>query len=347
MAQQTSKPLLDAARGKKPAHTPLWLMRQAGRYLPEYREIRVKHDTLTMFKTPKIASEVTLQPLRRFPLDGAILYADILLIPDALGCGLSFAAGEGPKFARTIRSDEDLSWLKKQGEDIGAIVKKLSYVGETLSLVKPNLPASTTLIGFAGAPFTVASYLVEGGSAHGEFIQTKKLMFSAPHVLHGLLDILTNITIDYLKMQVEHGIEILQLFESWGGMLTPDQYAEFCAPYADRVLKALSGYVPTIHFVGESAGILPEALSVKSNVFSVDWRQDIARVSKVTTERVLQGNLDPLTLFADKKTLETKVRAILEKGRAHPGGYIFNLGHGIHRETPIENVEFLVKLVHS
>lgn len=343
----TEKPLLVAACGQKPKHTPLWLMRQAGRYLPEYREIRTKHDTLTMFKTPKIAAEVTLQPLRRFELDAAILYADILLIPEALGMGLNFVQGEGPVFARTVRNESDLAWLQKQAEDAKSILTKLSYVGETLELVKPQLARDVTLIGFAGAPFTVASYLVEGGSAHGEFIETKKLMYQNPSVLHGVLEVLTTLTVDYLNMQIGAGIEIMQLFESWGGALTPQQYAEFCAPYSTRILNAVSHKIPTIHFVGESAGLLPEISQVPSTVFSVDWRQRLARVSPQFVDRALQGNLDPLSLFGIKKHIEPRLQEVLQEGNTHPGGFIFNLGHGIHRETPLETVGWLVSKVHE
>ena len=344
------KPLLAALKGQKPAHTPVWLMRQAGRYLPEYRAIREKNDTLTMFKTPTIAADITLQPLRRYALDGAIVYADILLLPEALGLGLEFVKGEGPQFARTIRSAQDLSWLQKQAANAKEVVARADYVAETLGRVKSELSPDVTLLGFAGAPWTVASYMIEGGSAKGEFFESKKLMFDAPQVLHGLLNILTDLTIDYLHMQVDAGADALQLFESWGGALTPDQYLEFCAPYSIRIMNALRPRVPTIHFVGEAAGILNEVLTVPSDVFGVDWRQSLGRVSShpLLGERGLQGNLDPLLLHASRTLLETKAAEILKAGRAHKTGqFIFNLGHGIRQTTPPENVGFLVDLVHK
>ena len=342
------KALIQAAKGLKPARTPLWLMRQAGRYLPEYREVRTKHDTLTMFQTPSIAAEITMQPLRRFDLDAAIIYADILLIPAALNLGLTFVTGEGPKFSRTIRSAEDLNWLQKQAENKAQIISKLNYVAETVDRTKAMLPAHASLIGFAGAPWTVASYMIEGGSAGGEFFESKLLMFKSPEVLHGLLSIITDITIDYLNMQVDAGAEILQLFESWGGALTPQQYSEFCAPYSARILKALQPRVPVIHFVGEGAGILEEVLTVPTNVLGVDWRQDLSRVSKRTESLniALQGNLDPLLLYAPQAEMEKQAQKILEAGRAHKGGFIFNLGHGIRLTTPVERVGQLVDLVH-
>jgi uroporphyrinogen decarboxylase len=349
MTENSSKALLLEASGKRAHHTPLWLMRQAGRYLPEYMAIRAKHDTLTMFKTPAIAADITLQPLRRFALDAAIIYADILLIPDALGLGLEFVAGEGPRFKKTIRNESNLAWLKTQFTDVASIVERLSYVMEALEIVKGKLPQGVTLIGFAGAPWTVASYIIEGGSAQGEFLESKKLMFHAPEVLHGILEIVTEISIAYLHAQVKAGAEIVQLFESWGGALTPSQYETFAAPYAQRILDAMKGHVPTIHFVGESAGILNEVLKVKSDVFGVDWRQDLERVKGVVAPlgRCLQGNLDPLLMLAPQATIAKNLEPILRAGRSYEHGYIFNLGHGINRTTPVENVEFVVNFVHS
>ncbi len=343
------KALLVAARGGKPARTPLWLMRQAGRYLPEYRAIREKHPTLTMFTTPTIAADITLQPLRRFDLDAAIVYADILLIPHALGLGLNFVAGEGPKFERTIRTREDVEWLRRQAADPDAIVARCGYLAETLSRVKSGLAAHQTLIGFCGAPWTVASYMIEGGSAHGEFFHSKMLMLREPALFAELMDVVTDISIRYLRMQVDAGAEVLQVFESWGGALTPHQYATFCAPYAARITEALRPSVPVIHFVGESAGLLEPVLDVPCDVFGVDWRQDLALVRKhpALGARALQGNLDPLLLFAPFDVLEARVAATLEAGVPHPGGFIFNLGHGIRQTTPVEAVGFVVDLVHG
>lgn len=346
------KNLLLAAQGKENARTPLWLMRQAGRYLPEYMEIRAQHNTLKMFKTPSIAKEITLQPLRRFDLDGAILYADILLIPDALDLGLTFQVGEGPKFSKTVRSAADLEEVLKAAAQEDKIISKLDYVGETLELVKSDLTKfhpNATLLGFAGAPFTVASYMIEGGSAHGEFWETKKLMLNDPATMHGLLDLVTRLTISYLQMQVKAGAEVVQLFESWGGALSPNLYKEFCLPYSKRILAALVGVVPTIHYVGESAGILKESFSAGGDVFSVDWRQSLSNVVPLAQDagRALQGNLDPAFLFAPVEKLKVEVESILSVGRPHKSGYIFNLGHGINRFTPVESVSALVEIVHK
>ena len=206
----SEKALLVAARGGKPSRTPLWLMRQAGRYLPEYRAVREKHDTLTMFTTPTIAADITLQPLRRFDLEAAIVYADILLIPHALGLGLHFVTGEGPKFERTIRTREDVEWLRRQAADPEAVVGRCGYLAETLTRVKSGLAPHQTLIGFCGAPWTVASYMIEGGSAHGEFFHSKMLMLREPALFAELMDVVTDISIRYLRMQVDAGAEILQ-----------------------------------------------------------------------------------------------------------------------------------------
>jgi uroporphyrinogen decarboxylase len=345
----TLKPLLQAAQGQRPKHTPQWLMRQAGRYLPEYRALRVQHDTLTMFKTPRIASEITLQPLRRFPtLDAAIVYADILLIPDALGLGLQFVQGEGPVFSRPIRSESDVQWLEEQASNPAAIMAKLDYLNETLQMVKGQLAPEVTLIGFAGAPWTVASYMLEGQSAHGEFFTSKLFMLQHPSLFERVMKVVTDLTITYLERQVKSGAEIIQLFESWGGALTPAQYSRFCLPFSKKIIETLKTKVPVIHFVGESAGILPEVLSADSDVLGVDWRQDIARVAQHARGKVkaLQGNLDPLLLHASQRELQSALEKILASGNdASDLGYIFNLGHGIRQTTPVENVAFVTDFV--
>ncbi|KAB8033160.1 uroporphyrinogen decarboxylase [Fluviispira multicolorata] len=344
-----NKLLLEAAKGNKTNKIPLWLMRQAGRYLPEYREFRKKHDTLNMFKTPSIAAEITLQPLKRFNLHGAIIYADILLIPDAMGMGLSFVEKEGPRYAKTIRSNDDLKSILPAAENIGELIQKLSYVGETVERVKSQLSQNTTLLGFAGAPFTVASYMIEGGSAKGEFFECKKLMFNDPETFHHLMKLLTDVTIAYLKMQIKAGVEAIQLFESWSGALAPDQYREFCLPYTKKIVEEVKQFVPVINFLGQGASLSDEALSIQSNVYSVDWRQDLAKVAKKFTGSgiALQGNLDPLLLYAPKDLLKEKLKNCLEIGSQYTHGYIFNLGHGCTQHTPVENVEFLVNFIND
>ncbi|WP_158999525.1 uroporphyrinogen decarboxylase [Pigmentibacter ruber] len=344
-----TKILYNAAIGKKTEKIPLWLMRQAGRYLPEYREIRKQHSTLQMFKTPNIAAEVTLQPLKRFQLDGAILYADILLIPDALELGLNFIEKEGPKFEKTIRSQNDLNNLLNLTENIEKLIEKLSYVGETLDKVKTRLDKNVTLLGFAGAPFTVASYMIEGGSSKGEFFECKKLMFNQPDVFHSLMNILTKVTIAYLKMQIKAGAEVIQLFESWSGALSADQYNEFCLPYTKKIVDEIKMHAPVIHFFGQGAHLTKQLLEINPNVYGVDWRQNLDEVSAQLKETYisLQGNLDPLLLYAPTDSLLDHLEKCLIDGSKHQYGYIFNLGHGCTQHTPIEKVAELVKFVNA
>ena len=343
------KPLLQALNGETPSRTPLWLMRQAGRYLPEYRAYREKHDTLSMFCTPSIAAPITLQPLQRYDLDAAILYADILLIPKELGLGLSFVAGEGPRFQHTIRSAEDFLKFESHWQDSEGVAEKLGYVYETVRLVKPQLSATQTFIGFAGAPWTVASYMIEGGGSGGALVESKKLMTRDPKMMHALLEALTQITICYLENQVKAGVEVLQLFESWGGALTPHQYREFALPYAEKILARLSQRVPCIHFVGESAGFVRHALDTSAQCFGLDWRQDLAEIVPLANDnkKAIQGNLDPLLLYSPLDVLQRETQRILEQSRALKYGYVFNLGHGITPATPLESVGRVVDTVHQ
>lgn len=344
-----NKILYNAAQGQKTEKVPLWLMRQAGRYLPEYREIRKQFNTLEMFKSPKIATEITLQPLKRFQLDGAILYADILLIPDALGLELSFIEKEGPKFSKTIRSAADLKIILNNSENIELFIEKLSYVGETLDRVKSKLDPSVTLLGFAGSPFTVASYMIEGGSTKGEFFECKKLMFTQPDTFHALMEVLTKTTIAYLKMQIQAGAEVLQLFESWSGALSPDQYNEFCLPYTKKIVDEMKKFAPIIQFFGQGASLFSQLLDINPNVYGIDWRQNMSEVSQklLGTNISIQGNLDPLLLYAPSERLSAALEQCLKIGTQHPNGYIFNLGHGCTQHTPVEKVAELVNYVNN
>lgn len=343
------KTLLDAAQGKQHKGTPLWFMRQAGRYLPEYREIRKSYTTLEMFQTPKIASEVTLQPLRRFPLDGAILYADILLIPDALGAGLRFVTGEGPKFSRPVRCPHDLTKLRYT-EDTQQIINDLNYVGETLSLVVSKLDSHITMLGFAGSPFTVASYMIEGESGiKNEFFETRKMLFESPETFHALMELLTRITIGYLNMQIDAGAEVIQLFESWSGVLNVTQYEEFCRPYLNKITKQIKTRVPVIHYFGQASHLLDGILNaeVLPNVLSIDHHTSLKEASQKIGDKpiALQGNFSPELMLESKEIIQSGVEECLEIGQSHKHGYIFNLGHGIRQHTPIENVRLVSKLV--
>lgn len=343
------KLFLQALNGEKTRRIPIWFMRQAGRCLPEYRAIKETMKTYDMFRTPNIAAEITLQPLKRFDYDAAIVYADILHIPDALGCGLSFVVGDGPKFEHTVRSTEDLKLLESKFASMQQVQKELSFVGETLTGVKKELSAEKALIGFCGSPWTVASYVVEGGSSK-TFFETKKLMMTKPKVFHRLMEILTETTIPYLNMQVDAGAEALQLFESWGGSaLSPAQYEEFCLPYVKKICDSLSTRVPVIHYVNKSAGILDQVLSIKTAGFGIDWSQNIANVTSNPhlSGRAIQGNLDPLFLYASPEVLKAQVQSVLTQGALYGGGYIFNVGHGLTPQTPLESIKAVVDQVHA
>ena len=344
------KLLLKNAQGLKTKEIPIWMMRQAGRYLPEYQAYRKTNTTLTMFQTPQIAADITLQPIRRFPhLDGAILYADILLIPDALGCGLHFIEGEGPKFEQKVETLHHLLSMEKKFENQSAFLDSLFYVFQTLEDVKKQLPPHVTLLGFAGAPFTVASYMIEGQGTGGELKNTKKMMFENKELFLRLMDLLTNCTIAYLKTQIVCGAEVIQLFESWSGCLSYDQYHEYCFPFLQKIVYEIQKQVPVITFFGESAHLLPLVKQLNPNVFSVDWRQNMPTIVDYFADKKIafQGNLDPQVLLHSKAEIKNDVAKLKELFSKNDKPYIFNLGHGIIKNTPIENVEFLIEQLKS
>jgi uroporphyrinogen decarboxylase len=321
---------------------PLWLMRQAGRYLPEYRQLRAEHSTLKMFKTPQIATEITLQPLKRFELDAAILYADILLIPDALGLGLFFQEGEGPCFTKYILQPEDVDALKERIENKEKFVESLSYVGETVARIKEKLSPEQALIGFAGAPLTVATYMLEGKLSKGQFPQTHKFIHHHLDEFHKLLSILTDATIYYLEMQINAGAQMIQLFESWSHAVSPSDYFRHCYPYSQKIFQFLKQRkIPAISFFGYGAGLIPDLLSEnQENCFDaigVDWHQDLKNVSQLLKDApiALQGNLNPYLLNAPIHNLEEALYKNLQIGSNHKHGFIFNLGHGCRPDAKI------------
>lgn len=344
------KPLIAVAKGHS-KESVVWMMRQAGRYLPEYRSLRQSYDTLTMFMTPKIATEVTLQPLKRFPLDAAIVYADILLLPHALGFNLTFLSGEGPRFSKKIINAQDVRLVCDVAQNQDLILNRLDCVMETLEQVKGKLSPKQALIGFAGAPWTVAAYMIEGGSSQNGFETSKSFLYNSPELAHQLLQAITDLTIGYLKRQIRAGAELIQVFESWGGVLTPTLFKEFSAPYAKQVVSAIEQETgtPTIWFVGEAGGVWKSALENPCSVYGVDWRLELEDVSAhpLAERKALQGNLDPVALLAHPKFLEKEVQRIMSIGRKHPGGFIFNLGHGIKQNTPPEQVGAVVEWVHK
>jgi uroporphyrinogen decarboxylase len=334
-------PLLLAARRQPTPFTPVWLMRQAGRYLAEYRALRARHSFLELAKTPQAAAEVTLQPIERLGVDAAILFADILLVVEPLGVGLEFARGEGPVIRRPVRSETDVARLAPV--DVASAV---GFVFETVRLVKRALPARVPLIGFAGAPFTVASYVVEGGASR-DYLETKRLMREAPKAWHRLMTILAEATAAYLNGQIAAGAQAVQLFDSWVGALAPDDYREFVLPYSRAVITALTPGTPVIHFGTGTAGLLPLLREAGGDVIGLDWRVELDAAWRAVGEDVgVQGNLDPVALLSPPKTFEPAVRAILKRAGGRPG-HIFNLGHGVLPSTPVEHVKALVDMVHE
>jgi uroporphyrinogen decarboxylase len=315
-------------------------MRQAGRYLAEYRKIRESHGLLEICRTPELAVEVTLQPVRRFGFDAAILFSDLLVPLEPLGIPFSFAQGEGPRIESPIRSRSEVDRLRKVEPR-----ESLAFTLEAIGLLRREL--DVPLIGFAGAPFTLASYAIEGGPSKS-FEKTKALMYEDPETWHRLLSTLALVVRDYLTAQVEAGVAAVQLFDSWVGALSPEDYRKLVLPHSRAILEPLSKLgVPRIHFGTGTAGILKEMREAGADVIGLDWRIDLDRGWRAVGDEVaVQGNLDPLALFAPKDVLLDRVDSVLKQAAGRPG-HVFNLGHGILPGTPVENVQLLVEHVHA
>ncbi len=333
---------LKACRREDVDCTPVWFMRQAGRYMPEYRAIRAKHTLLEICQQPEVAAEVTLQPVRALGVDAAILFADILLPLIPMGILLEFAQGEGPVIHNPIGSRADVEALR-----VIDPCEDLSHVLKTVKLVRHELDGKTPLIGFAGAPFTLASYLIEGGSSRN-FLKTKQLMYRDPQAWHLLMSKLAQVVAVYLVAQIDAGAQAVQLFDSWVGALGPDDYCEYVLPYSRFVIERVQHTgVPLIHFGTDSATLLPMIKEAGGDVIGLDWRSQLERGwEAIGFDRAVQGNLDPAALFAPRDELERRVRRILDQAAKRPG-HIFNLGHGILQETPVENVKAVVEMVHE
>jgi uroporphyrinogen decarboxylase len=316
-------------------------MRQAGRYLPEYRAVRSRLGFLELCKTPEAAAEVTLLPVERLGVDAAILFADILLIVEPMGVGLEFAAGEGPVLRRPIRSADDVKRLPELDPQ-----DTVPFVFETVRRVRAALGERVPLIGFAGAPFTVASYLIEGGASR-DFARTKRLMYQDPGAWHALLALLARATARYLAGQIAAGAQAVQLFDSWVGALGPDDYQSFVLPHTRAVIRALPPEVPVIHFGTGTAGLLEALGAAGGDVIGLDWRVDLgAAWTRLGPDVAVQGNLDPAALFASPAEIRRRVQAVLERAGGRPG-HVFNLGHGVLPETPVDNVVAMVESVHE
>ncbi len=334
-------PFLAACRRRPTGFTPVWLMRQAGRYMPEYRAIRRRLGFLELCKNPEVAAEVTLLPVERLRVDAAILFADILLIVEPMGVGLEFARGEGPVIHRPVRSAEDVKRLVERDP-----TETVPFVFDTVRRVRAALGERVPLIGFAGAPFTIASYLLEGGASR-DYLETKRLMYREPGAWHALLGLLARTIARYLEGQIAAGAQAVQLFDSWVGALAPDDYREYVLPHTRAVIQALTPGVPVIHFGTGTAGLLPALREAGGDVIGLDWRVDLDEAwARVGHDVAVQGNLDPAALLAPPDEIRRRVRAILARAGGRPG-HVFNLGHGVLPETPVDHVVAMVDAVHE
>lgn len=339
---------LKALWRQKCDYTPIWLMRQAGRYLSEYNATRAKAGSfMKLAQSPDLACEVTLQPVERFKLDAAILFSDILTIPDAMGLGLSFVAGEGPKFARPVRSEEDVKVLH-----VPDIDQSLRYVTDAVRTIRKALHNRIPLIGFSGSPFTLACYMVEGGSSK-DYRNLKTMMYTRPELLHRLLDVNADSVTAYLNAQIESGAQAVQIFDTWGGTLSESSFKEFSLRYIEKIISGLhktfdGESIPVIVFTKGADQWLESIAHCGAQAVGLDWTSNLARARNRVADCVaLQGNLDPMVLFGSEEKIREEARRVIDDyGVVGHGGHVFNLGHGINQFTPPEAVEILVDEVH-
>lgn len=331
---------LRACRRESTEYTPVWLMRQAGRYLEEYRDIRRKVAFLELCKSPDLAAEVTLLPVHKLGVDAAIIFGDILLPLEGMGIHVEFAKGGGPLIRNPIRKKGDIERLRiiEPEEDV-------PFLLQAIEIVRRELDGGVPLIGFSGAPFTLASYLIEGGRST-DFSRTKGLLLGAPSLWRALMEKLTEVVIRYLRAQVRRGAQALQLFDSWVGCLSPWDYEASVLPFSQRVIREVREGVPLIHFSVGTAGFVHLVKEAGGDVIGIDWRADLgATWEHLGYDVGIQGNFDPWVLLASRQVIEDHVRRILESAGNRPG-HIFNLGHGVLPKTPVENVIFMVETVH-
>jgi len=327
--------------------TPVWMMRQAGRYLPEYRATREKAGSfMQLCQTPELACEVTLQPLERFPLDAAILFSDILTIPDAMGLGLYFSTGEGPRFERPVRNKADIERLPVPDPE-----GELRYVMDAVRLIRSELHGRVPLIGFSGSPWTLATYMVEGGSSK-EFAKVKGMLFDQPALLHQLLDRLARAVTAYLNAQIQAGVQAVMIFDTWGGVLTTRDYREFSLGYTEQIINGLQHEhegrrVPVILFSKGGGGWLEIMAASGCDALGIDWTVDLSVArQRVGGQVALQGNMDPCALYASPERIRCEVAAVLAS-YGEGCGHVFNLGHGIHQHADPEKVSVFIDAVHE
>lgn len=331
---------MKAARGEPVDATPVWIMRQAGRYLPEYMAVRSKVTFMELCKTPALAAEVTITAQQVLGVDAAILFADLLPMLEPMGIDLEYAKGEGPVIHNPIRSAAEVDRLKPIDD-----LSTLQFVFDAVKLIRRDLAPDIPLLGFAGAPFTLASYAIEGGGSKN-YLHTKRLMYSDRGAWHTLMQTLSLSLIRYLRAQIEAGCQAVQIFDSWAGCLSPRDYREFVLPYTKQVLDGLPPEVPVINFLTGNPALLPLQAQAGGQIIGLDWRLDMAEARRqLGPSRAVQGNLDPVALLADLPVLKQMARSVLDA--AGPVGHIFNLGHGVFPEVPPDHVKALVQMVHE
>jgi uroporphyrinogen decarboxylase len=334
-------PFLAACRREKTPYTPVWLMRQAGRYMEEYRKLRAEFSFLELCKRPDLAAEITVTPVEKLGVDAAILFADILLILEPMGLGLEYSKDDGPVIRAQIRSRTDVEELNDFEPE-----KELPFVVEAVRKCRAALNEKVPLIGFAGAPFTLASYIVEGGGSRN-YLKTKKLIYSDPGAWKALMERLARLVGKYLNAQIAAGAEAVQLFDSWAGCLSPGDYQKYVLPYTRAAIAAIAPGTPVINFSTGTAGMLKLVREAGGNVIGVDWRIHLDEAWDCIGHDVgIQGNLDPAALLAKPKEIRWRVEEILNRAAGRPG-HIFNLGHGVLPETPVENAVAMVQAVHE
>ena len=338
---------INALLKKEVSRTPIWVMRQAGRYLPEYRQTRKRAgDFLSLCKSSDLACEVTLQPLERFDLDAAILFSDILTIPDAMGLGLHFVENEGPKFSKPLTTLNDINRLSKP--DVGI---ELAYVSEAVSVIKKNLKGRVPLIGFSGSPWTLATYMVEGGSSKN-FSKVKGLLFENPKHLHQLLNVLADTVIDYLNAQIEAGADSVMIFDTWGGLLNKESYENFSLRYMSKIVDGIhrkydERTIPVTLFTKGGSAWLEQIAATGCDGVGLDWTIEIGEAERRIGSKVaLQGNLDPSVLYASPEIITAEAYKVLDQFKGQTG-HVFNLGHGITPDVNPETMKILVDAVHS
>jgi uroporphyrinogen decarboxylase len=331
---------LKACRGEPTDFTPIWLNRQAGRYMPEYHEVKGNTPSLDFFKTPHLAAKATCDAQRILGVDAAIMFADLLPILEPMGLDLDYIPGVGPNIGNPIRTHQDIDNIRLEKSS-----ESMPYIAEVIRLIRNELPADIPLIGFGGAPFTLASYAIEGKGSRN-YVHVKQLMYGDSVAWHRLMETITTAVIDYMQYQIESGVQAVQLFDSWVGCLSPADYENYVFPHSHRLMEAISGKVPVIHFGTGNPALNSLMAKAGGDVIALDWRTPLTATWDEMGVKAVQGNMDPIILCATPEAVRAQAKALLDEVDGRPG-HIFNLGHGIIPETPVENVKALVDFVHE